>query len=63
MTVYKCDGTFEIKLGDKATDTIMVEPLTYPSMLVFDRVEFSKFFVKNAAQAGRQAILIVWRRE
>jgi hypothetical protein len=63
MTVYKCDGTFELKLGDTATDTITVEPLTYPSMLVFDRVEFSKFFVKNAAQAGRQAILIVWRRE
>jgi hypothetical protein len=63
MTVYKCDGTFEIKLGDIATDTITVEPLTYPSMLVFDRVDFSKFFVKNTEQAGRQAILIVWRRE
>jgi hypothetical protein len=63
MTVYKCDGTFELKLGDIATDTITVEPLTYPSMLVFDRVEFSKFFVKNTAQAGREAILIVWRRE
>jgi hypothetical protein len=61
--VYKCDGTFELKLGDIATDTITVEPLTYPSMLVFDRVDFSKFFVKNTAQAGRQAILIVWRRE
>jgi hypothetical protein len=63
MTVYKCDGTFELKLGDIATDTITVEALTYPSMLVFDRVEFSKFFVKNTAQTGKKAVLIVWRRE
>lgn len=63
MTVFSNTGTFDLKLGDKTTDVITISPLTYPAMLTFDRVEFDKFFVRNTAQAGRQAVLIVWRRE
>jgi len=63
ITVYKNTGTFNIKIGDLAADFITVEPLTYPSMLVFDRVVFRRFFISNSAQPGREAILIVWRRE
>jgi hypothetical protein len=63
MTVFKCTGTIELKLGDVTTDVITIEPLTYPSMLVIDRMEFNRFFVRNTAQTGKQAVLIVWRRE
>ena len=63
VTVYRCTGTFDLKLGDKAMDTITITPLVYPAMLVFDKVEFSKFFVRNTAQPGSEATLIVWRRE
>jgi hypothetical protein len=63
MTVFKCDGTLEIKLGDITTDVITIEPLTYPEMMVIDRMEFNRFFVRNTAQTGKEAVLIVWRRE
>jgi len=63
MTVFKCDGTLDIRIGDVTTDVITIEPLTYPSMLVIDRMEFTRFFIRNTAQAGKQAVLIVWRRE
>jgi hypothetical protein len=63
MTVFKCTGTLDLKLGDITTDVITIEPLTYPEMMVIDRMEFERFFVRNTAQAGKQAVLIVWRRE
>jgi hypothetical protein len=63
MTVFKCTGTMELKIGDITADVITIEPLTYPSMLVIDRMEFNRFFVRNTAQTGKQAVLIVWRRE
>lgn len=63
LTVFSCNGTFELKIGEKATDTITITALTYPAMLTFDRIDFDKFFIRNTAQAGRTAVLIVWRRE
>jgi len=63
MTVFKCTGTMDLQIGDVTTDVITIEPLTYPSMLVIDRMEFTRFFIRNTAQAGKQAVLIVWRRE
>jgi hypothetical protein len=63
MTVFKCTGTMDLKLGDVTTDTITIEPLTYPEMVVIDRMEFVRFFVRNTAQTGKEAVLIVWRRE
>jgi hypothetical protein len=63
MTVFKCTGTLDIRIGNITTDVITIEPLTYPSMLVIDRMEFTRFFIRNTAQAGKQAVLIVWRRE
>jgi len=63
LTVYECTGTFDIRIGTISTDVITVEPLTYPSMLVIDRIDFTRFYIRNAAQPGKQAVLIVWRRE
>jgi hypothetical protein len=63
MTVFKCTGTMDLKLGDVTTDAITIEPLTYPEMVVIDRMEFARFFVRNTAQTGKEAVLIVWRRE
>jgi hypothetical protein len=63
MTVFKCTGTMDLQIGDVTTDVITIEPLTYPSMLVIDRMEFTRFFIRNTAQTGKQAVLIVWRRE
>ncbi len=63
MTVFKCTGTMDLKLGDITTDVITIEPLTYPEMIVIDRMDFERFFVRNTAQSGKQAVLIVWRRE
>lgn len=63
LTVFSNNGTFDLKIGELATDTLTIKPLTYPAMLTFDRIEFEKFFVGNVAQAGKQATLIVWRRE
>jgi hypothetical protein len=63
MTVFKCTGTMDLQIGDVTTDVITIEPLTYPEMIVIDSMEFTRFFVRNAAQAGKEAVLIVWRRE
>ena len=63
ITIFKCTGTFDLKIGDLATDPITIEPLTYPSMIVIDRIEFNRFYVRNASQPGKQAVIIVWRRE
>jgi len=63
LTVYKCTGTFDIRIGTIATDVITVEPLTYPSMLVIDRMDFTRFYIRNSAQPGKEAVIIVWRRE
>jgi hypothetical protein len=63
MTVFKCTGTLDLRLGDITTDVITIEPLTYPAMMVIDRMEFERFFVRNTAQTGKEAILIVWRRD
>jgi len=63
ITVYKCTGTMELKIGNITTDAIQIEPLTYPEMLVIDRMEFDRFYYRNAAQPGKEAVLIIWRRE
>lgn len=63
ITVYRNTGTFEIKIGDLATDSITVYAITYPAMLVIDNIEFNRFFIRNTAQAGAQAELIIWKRE
>ena len=63
MTIYKCTGEMEVALGDLATDEIPIDPMVYPQMLVIDRMDFDKFFVKNSAQPGKTATIIVWRRE
>ena len=63
LTVLKCTGTMEMRIGDKATDSITIEPILYPQMLVIDKMDFDKFYVKNSAQPGKVATIIVWRRE
>jgi len=63
MTVYRCNGFMDIRLGDIATDGIPIAPLVYPQMMVIDRMDFDKFFIRNAAQAGLNATVIVWKRE
>jgi hypothetical protein len=62
MTIFKCTGNMEIKLGDLATDGIPIDPIGYPQMLVIDRMDFEKFYVKNSAQPGKEATIIAWRR-
>jgi len=63
MTVYRCNGFMDIRLGDIATDGIPIEPLAYPQMMVIDRMDFPRFFIRNAAQAGLNATIIVWKRD
>ena len=63
LTVLKCTGTMDMIIGDKATDSITIDPILYPQMLVIDRMDFEKFYVKNSAQPGKTATIIVWRRE
>lgn len=63
MTILTCTGNMEIKLGDVTTDGIPIAPLSYPSTVVIDRMDFDRFYVKNAAQPGLNAAIIVWRRE
>jgi len=63
ITVFKCTGTFDLKIGDITTDAITIEPLTYPETIVIDRIDFTQLFIRNTAQAGKEAVLIVWRRE
>jgi len=63
VTIFKCTGTMDLKLGNITTDVITIEPLTYPEMIVIDRMDFDRFFIRNTAQAGKEAVLIVWRRE
>ena len=62
LTVLKCTGTMDMIIGDKATDSITIEPILYPQMVVIDRMDFDMFFVKNSAQPGKEATVIVWRR-
>lgn len=63
MTIYKCTGEMEVSIGDLATDGIPIEPMVYPQMLVIDRMDFEKFYVKNSAQPGKEATIIIWRRQ
>lgn len=63
MTIYKCTGSMEVKLGDLSTDGIPIDPMAYPQMIVIDRMDFPRFYIRNAAQAGLSATIIVWKRE
>lgn len=63
MTIFACTGNMEIRIGEITTDGIPIAPLAYPQMMVIDRVDFENFYIRNAAQPGLQAVLIVWRRE
>jgi len=63
MTIYKCTGSMEVKLGDLATDGIPIDPMIYPQMVVIDRMDFPRFYVSNSAQTGREATIIVWKRD
>jgi len=63
MTIYKCTGSMEVKLGDLATDGIPLDPMVYPQMIIIDRMDFNRFYIKNSAQPGREATIIVWKRD
>ena len=63
ITILKCTGFLELKIGDLATDSITIDPLIYPQTIVIDMMDFAKLYSRNAAQAGREVILIIWRRE
>jgi len=63
MTIYKCTGSMEVKLGDLTTDGIPLDPMVYPQMIIIDRMDFPRFYIKNAAQTGRNATIIIWKRD
>lgn len=63
ITILTCTGTLDLRIGDLATDSITIAPLIYPQTIVIDMMDFAKLYSQNAAQPGREAILIIWRRE
>ena len=63
ITVLKCTGTMQLKIGDLAPDAITIDPLIYPQTIIIDMMDFPRIYTRNAAQPGREAILIIWKRE
>jgi len=63
ITIYKCTGEMELAIGTQVADGISIESIVYPQMLVIDKMDFDKFYVKNSAQPEKEATLIIWRRE
>jgi len=63
ITVLRCTGTLELRIGDITTDSITIDPLIYPQTIIIDMMDFTKIFSRNAAQVGMDALLIIWRRE
>jgi len=62
MTVFSCTGTMNLRIGI-GEDPITIAPLSYPEMIVIDKMDFNNFYVKNTAQPGKSAVLIAWRSE
>jgi hypothetical protein len=62
LTVYKCTGTLKVRFNERREDEITIEELTYPEMVVFDKMDFTRVFVTNEIQTGEEAVLIAFRR-
>jgi len=63
LTVFKNEGTIKLRFNARSEDEITIEPLTFPEMVVFDWFTFSKVFITNTVQSGKEATLIALRRK
>jgi len=61
LTVFKCNGTFDLRFNEKTAHSITVESITYPDMLTFPWFDFDKLYLTWTAQSGKSATLIVWK--
>lgn len=63
LTVFKNEGTIKLRFNARSEDEITIEELTFPQMVVFDWLTFSKVFITNTEQSGKEATLIALRRK
>lgn len=63
LTVFKNEGTIKLRFNARSEDEITIEPLTFPEMVVFDWLDFTKVYITNTQQADKKAVLIAFRRK
>lgn len=51
LTIFKLAGTCSIRFDGTAHDSVPLETLDWPSMIIFDRA-FSNIYLTNSSQAG-----------
>ena len=52
FTIWILDGSCSIKINSTAKPAIPLEPIVWPTMIVFD-MAFTNIYITNAIQAGK----------
>lgn len=61
LTVFELSGSCSIRFNGTAKPAILVNELTYPQMVVFERT-YTDVYLQNTAQAGKALKLYVGKR-
>ena len=63
LTIFRNTGTFDLYINEKDDyHKLTFDPLTYPQTFLLEWFRAKMFYVGNAAQSGKELILIAWRR-
>lgn len=58
LTIWKLDGTCEIKFDSTSKPAIPLYAIIWPVMVVFERV-FTNVYLTNSAQAGKTLLVYI----
>ena len=63
LTIFRTTGTFTLYL-QKADDVhkITFDALTFPQTFLLDFFDLKKVYITNAADLGKEATIIVWKK-
>jgi len=63
LTIFKCTGTADLYLNKKDDEhKITLEPIDYPQTFGLEWFKVRTIYVGNAVQAGRELVIIAWKR-
>jgi len=63
LTIFRNTGTFDLYINEKDDNhKLTLDALTYPQTFLLDWFRLKTVYIGNAAQSGKEAKLIAWKR-
>jgi len=63
LTIFTNTGTFDLYINKKDNEhKLTFTALTYPQTFLLDWFQLKTIYIGNAAQSGKSAVLIAWKR-